>query len=425
MPRRIKPRLGWRYPGGIRPGVADDELRAAYSEAFTERIAEEFKIPTEARPDLRETALRAGAFYKQNNLIAAERPKSAEVRAYFERIQYHASGLLETLEEADDISRKLHRKFEEDIQEECVFQRSSTAMQDVGALKLVDRENDLWEMQTTGDLPPLLRLTGLICQRAERELPTSPRRREGEIALCRWTRSLCDLWEDKFRRRVTFDQANPGSSAIFRSASGTRSTLSTCSDRSFGLAGLAAPQGVLGARASENEGGAVRSAPPSCVSSGADDAPSPGHRPQNAKRPRREARLWPTNRRVIPCSSSVIYAKSRRRATARSTAKFTAWKSTYSFDWLRGARKALRTLPTIRSSPKSRSGKDVEVGSAWRKTIRSGAKVGEEFLTLTIDDPSFPSALNVAAFKNGRPGEWDVGWRRRQDRPSTDAGDQG
>ena len=94
-------------------------------------------------------------------------------------------------------------------------------------------------------------------------------------------------------------------------------------------------------------------------------------------------------------------------------------------------RLASRSGQTSQNAPdysivaKSRSGKDVEVGSAWRKTIKSGAKAGEEFLTLTIDDPSFPSALNVAAFRNGRPGEWDVGWRRRQDRPSTDAGEQG
>jgi uncharacterized protein (DUF736 family) len=90
-----------------------------------------------------------------------------------------------------------------------------------------------------------------------------------------------------------------------------------------------------------------------------------------------------------------------------------------------------RSAQTSENSPdysiiaKSRSGKDVEVGSAWRKTIKSGAKAGEEFLTLTIDDPSFASALNVAAFKNGRPGEWDVGWRRRQDRQApAEAGDQ-
>ena len=105
-------------------------------------------------------------------------------------------------------------------------------------------------------------------------------------------------------------------------------------------------------------------------------------------------------------------------------AKFTASKSTYSFVLLLGAGKSLNS-PDYSIIAKSRSGKDVEVGSAWRKTIKSGAKAGEEFLTLTIDDPSFPSALNVAAFKNGRPGEWDVGWRRRQDRPSSEAGDQG
>jgi uncharacterized protein (DUF736 family) len=95
-------------------------------------------------------------------------------------------------------------------------------------------------------------------------------------------------------------------------------------------------------------------------------------------------------------------------------------------------RLASRSGQTSENSPdysviaKSRSGKDVEVGSAWRKRIKAGAKVGEEFLTLTIDDPSFPAALNVAAFKNGQPGQWDVGWRRRQDRPApAEVGDPG
>jgi uncharacterized protein (DUF736 family) len=95
-------------------------------------------------------------------------------------------------------------------------------------------------------------------------------------------------------------------------------------------------------------------------------------------------------------------------------------------------RLASRSGQTSQNAPdysiiaKSRSGKDVEVGSAWRKTIKTGAKAGEEFLTLTLDDPSFASPLNVAAFKNGRPGEWDVGGRRRQDsQASAEAGDQG
>ena len=94
-------------------------------------------------------------------------------------------------------------------------------------------------------------------------------------------------------------------------------------------------------------------------------------------------------------------------------------------------RLASRAEQTSDNSPdysivaKNKTGRDVDVGSAWRKTIRTGGRAGEEFLSLTIDDPSFESPLNVAAFKNGRPGEWDVGWRRRQDRPAADAGDHG
>jgi hypothetical protein len=216
MPRRIKPRLGWRYPGGIRPGVADDELTATYSEALIEGIARTFKIPMQIRPGLRETVLRAGALYKQNNIVADGRPKPSEIRAYFELRKYHASRLLQLDEEADDISWRLFKKLEQDIQEECVFQKSSTAMQDLGALKRIDEESDTWEMYTTDDLPPSLKLNILIAQRAERELPAPPRRTKGQTALRRWARSLCDWWEGKLGKAVTIDQANPGSSETFR-----------------------------------------------------------------------------------------------------------------------------------------------------------------------------------------------------------------
>ena len=72
--------------------------------------------------------------------------------------------------------------------------------------------------------------------------------------------------------------------------------------------------------------------------------------------------------------------------------------------------------PAFSVLTKSRTGKPIQIGSAWKKTIKTGQRMGEEFLSLTLDNPSFPSALNVAAFKSERPGEWDVTWRRRQDR---------
>lgn len=40
---------------------------------------------------------------------------------------------------------------------------------------------------------------------------------------------------------------------------------------------------------------------------------------------------------------------------------------------------------------------DVEIGSAWVKTKQKLDHSILEFLSITIDDPSMPSALNVAA----------------------------
>ena len=72
--------------------------------------------------------------------------------------------------------------------------------------------------------------------------------------------------------------------------------------------------------------------------------------------------------------------------------------------------------PAYSIHTKGKTGKPIQIGSVWKKTIKSGRRMGEEFLSLTIDDPSFPATLNVAAFKTERPGEWQVTWRRRQDR---------
>ncbi len=56
---------------------------------------------------------------------------------------------------------------------------------------------------------------------------------------------------------------------------------------------------------------------------------------------------------------------------------------------------------------------DIEIGSAWRKTKQKSGEALLEFLTITIDDPSMPNALNVAAFKLEN-GTYEVTWRRRQ-----------
>ncbi len=56
---------------------------------------------------------------------------------------------------------------------------------------------------------------------------------------------------------------------------------------------------------------------------------------------------------------------------------------------------------------------DIEIGSAWKKTKHKIGDVIIEFLSITIDDPSMPHALNVAAFKKDN-GNFDITWRRRQ-----------
>lgn len=58
-------------------------------------------------------------------------------------------------------------------------------------------------------------------------------------------------------------------------------------------------------------------------------------------------------------------------------------------------------------------GQETEIGAAWKKTKRKIGGVEFEFLSITIDDPSLPNTLNVAAFKN-QQGGWDITWRRRQ-----------
>lgn len=63
---------------------------------------------------------------------------------------------------------------------------------------------------------------------------------------------------------------------------------------------------------------------------------------------------------------------------------------------------------------------DVQIGSVWKKEImREGKKV--EFLSINIDDPSFETSLNVAAFLNSFSGDYEIIWRRRQDRPANNA----
>lgn len=59
------------------------------------------------------------------------------------------------------------------------------------------------------------------------------------------------------------------------------------------------------------------------------------------------------------------------------------------------------------------TGQDIPIGSAWKKIKSQIGDVNFEFLSLTIDDPSFPNPLNVAAFQNADR-DWEISFRRRQ-----------
>ena len=59
------------------------------------------------------------------------------------------------------------------------------------------------------------------------------------------------------------------------------------------------------------------------------------------------------------------------------------------------------------------NGDDIEIGAAWKKNKQKLDGNILEFLSMTIDDPSLPSALNVAAFKQD-DGSYEISWRRRQ-----------
>ena len=69
--------------------------------------------------------------------------------------------------------------------------------------------------------------------------------------------------------------------------------------------------------------------------------------------------------------------------------------------------------PSHRVSVRGADGEEMEVGSAWSKTINRGPNNGETFLSVTLDDPSFAHPLNFAVFKEGEIAM--ATWRRRQE----------
>lgn len=74
--------------------------------------------------------------------------------------------------------------------------------------------------------------------------------------------------------------------------------------------------------------------------------------------------------------------------------------------------------PSHRVYAKSGNSQYAEIGSAWTKEMTSPDKFGQTFLSITLDDPSFPQPLNVSAFKQPNSDEYAITWRRRQDRPA-------
>ena len=62
---------------------------------------------------------------------------------------------------------------------------------------------------------------------------------------------------------------------------------------------------------------------------------------------------------------------------------------------------------------------ETPVGGVWIKVMDKFGQEPQEFFSMTFDDPSFPHALNVAAFKSG-DAHWDITWRRRQNQQNTE-----
>tara|TARA_R110002124_G_scaffold10609_4_gene52670 strand:- start:624 stop:980 length:357 start_codon:yes stop_codon:yes gene_type:complete len=59
---------------------------------------------------------------------------------------------------------------------------------------------------------------------------------------------------------------------------------------------------------------------------------------------------------------------------------------------------------------KGADGDNVEIGCAWE---RMAATTGQHFLSIMVDDPSLPQALNMTAFPlNDQKTEYELTWKR-------------
>jgi len=54
----------------------------------------------------------------------------------------------------------------------------------------------------------------------------------------------------------------------------------------------------------------------------------------------------------------------------------------------------------------------IEIGAAWKRSIKKGDHQGQSMFSIFMDDPSFPAPLSLGAFPNGNPNQYDVVWSR-------------
>ena len=69
--------------------------------------------------------------------------------------------------------------------------------------------------------------------------------------------------------------------------------------------------------------------------------------------------------------------------------------------------------PSHRIFALGKDNSEIEIGAGWTKTMSNPDRFGEEFLSISIDDPSLPQALNVAAFKEDNSENYVITFRRR------------
>ena len=69
--------------------------------------------------------------------------------------------------------------------------------------------------------------------------------------------------------------------------------------------------------------------------------------------------------------------------------------------------------PSFRIFAVDKDSSEVEIGAAWVKTITKPDRFGEEFLSISVDDPSLAQGLNVAAFTNDDGDTYSITFRRR------------